>query len=1113
MKIKESISKYGREIVVGPVFGLIFRLISLVIVLYLPVSGDDLDRVSIVGRVSDVRGGLVVDALVIARRLETGVEQTTKSDGRGEYRLLRLSPGFYELRAEATGFQTVLVPGFNGLAGERVRYDFVLGPGRIAVEVTVGPEGGVIRGGKIRDEAIRVDVTRTVVGATLGRGVLEGLPVESRNPLDLVLTLSGATLPGLSDMDLAEGDRRVSYRATPEESGLFSLQGGTPFSNNLTIEGLDNNDDRAARERFVPSLAGVEEVQVITNQFSAEYGRAAGGRVNLRLRGGTESLHGEIFHYYRDARMNANGYFRNADPRRGARIPFFSANPGATIGGSPGFLRRWKGRFFTAFEYEYLDDRATIAALVPAVQNPRFPLPAPNGKILDGEVGLYDLSLRTPRENQTWQSREDFEPGGGHRLSTFLTLGRSVDRRGFPGGRRMIETMRRTGRDNISAAFTDQAVLSESVFNSLRFQWSRLSPTDSPLHSNTGSKRISAVAAPVVLIGIEDPRQLSGTDDDRSGTLVAGSSTLNGLDRREDRWQIQESMTVSRGLHTITFGGDLHAISSRFRDLSDATGTFSFDSVADFMANQPSRFVQRFRTESAISNHYQGIFWQDDWRIGQGLNLSFGLRWDNESVIADRNNFGPRLAMAWDPSGSGRSLLRAGYGTFFNRAMLRTIDDFKLTSQKLLLDTNNGLARGLLTGLDFPRALRLEDAGVAEATVAEGGFQRRLQSGFRLPESSQWSIGFERELGGWGRLEIGHVSHRGLHLWRESNINAARLPPGFSSWTDYLLSLKLSNAPDPSTGQRLYPGQADQIRFSTSVRPSETVRENGVTTITYGLNSVSTSNSTNGIRTALAVLRPLRPSTELTQVEELQSRGNSLYNGLSIGLNLKSGSRGSLRLGYTRSRSIDDGIVNTSSPLVAGDFRRERSLSLLDSRHRLVISGSWRLPAWRALLHLTTGWTVGGILQLTSARPFNIGIAGNDRNLDDVGNDRPNFSGDPARIGWRRPGEALAPEILDRFSLPTIGTAGDLARNAGRGPAIHTLNLRASRSFRVGSLTKAREKMAIQLQIEAFNPLNSTVFSFGAEYVDFTPGRTERFLTPTRTIKPRTLRIGIRFNY
>src|SRR5205814_8145629 len=160
-------------------------------------------------------------------------------------------------------------------------------------------------------DAPPVDTARTVVGGTVTSREVESLPVATRSIIDLIFTLSGVREEPLSTRDLAE-DRNTIPGGTPEESGNFSLSGGPAYSNNITIDGLDNNDDRAARERFQPSIEAVAEVQVITNQFSAEYGRASGGRINLRTRAGTKDLHGRLFYFFRDEALNANSFFNNA---------------------------------------------------------------------------------------------------------------------------------------------------------------------------------------------------------------------------------------------------------------------------------------------------------------------------------------------------------------------------------------------------------------------------------------------------------------------------------------------------------------------------------------------------------------------------------------------------------------------------------------------------------------------------------------------------------------------------------------------------------------------------------------------------------------------------------
>ena len=1062
-------------------------------------SIDDLDHVNFEGVATDGAGNVIANARVFVRQTSAGNERSIETDREGRYRFTTLAPGVYELRVEAEGFQTVRYEKISAVAGVTIRQDFKLSPATIEAQIKI----------EAATNPTLVDTARTVVGGTVTKEQIDKLPTESRNPLDLIFTLPGIAPPALGVRDLAEGDVKDDFRSTPEEAGVFSLTGGAPFSNNITIEGLDNNDDRGARERINLSIHAVEEVQVITNQFSAEYGRAAGGRVNLRLRGGSNQVHGQAFYYFRDESLNANSYRRNADPTRGFRAPFQNHNPGASVGAP---IIKNKIFIFGAYEYDNVYDRAEIIALVPVDANPALSLPKPNGANLgatarnkNGQtqmvnggaaVGLYDETVTTPRVANTFQSRVDLKLGEKHDAFTIFTLTRNRDERGFPGGRRTLETILSSGRDSQSYAFSDNFILSSRMVNTARFQFSRLTPSFAPPANR-----------PVVIIDIDDPRDVIGDADanplTRAGNLVAGSSTLAGVDRREDRYQIQDTLNYARGAHTARLGVDTQVIRSRFVDLSDTTGTFDFATPADFLANKPSRYRHRFNTESELRNTYTGAFVQDDWKPKPNLTFSFGLRWENETVIEDRNNFSPRLSLAWDPFKTGKTVVRAGYGAFYNRALLRTLDDFILTSNALQIDTNNESAERLLTELRFPAALAANDPRVAELGARESGFLRRLGEGFRIPESYQASIGFEREVARGFKVGVNYVFNRGSHLWREINANAPRLPTGFRDFTEYLLSRDFDNSRNPGAGQRpiTATGNADVARFSLSRTPSETITEGGKRIVIIGLNNPSTANNSIGRAGALAALRNLRPNPAVTQIEELQSRGNSYYHGVSFEAQRRLNDRGFMRASYTLSKLIDDGVVNTSSPLVVGDFRRERALSLQDARHRVAISCGAVFPRWLARLSLS------GAFNYSSSLPFSIGVRGADRNLDDVNNDRPNFTGDLDRIVWRRPGQPLDPTLVAGFSLPTIGTAGNLPRNAGRGPGAYTLNLRLAREFKFSESRKA------EIQIEAFNPFNATIFSFGSEFIDFGPTGLGDFLTPRRTVKPRTMRVGLKFDF
>lgn len=1088
---------------------------------------QDLDDVCFAGTVADQNGAVVRGANVTATLLTTKTARTVVTDAEGRYRFVELTPGAYTLRAARPGFADEERQNISTVAGQSVRLDFTLRPAGVEAAQTVSGDAA----------APAVDTTRTVTGGTLTREEVESLPVLTRSALDLVFTLGGVTEEPLSTRDVAE-DRGADGRAsiertatTPEEAGAFALAGGAAYSNNITIDGLDNNDDRAARERFQPSAEAVEEVQVIKNQFSAEYGRASGGRVNLRTRAGTNDLRGRLFYFFRDESLNANTWNNN---RRGLkRLPLQEHDPGFTLGGPVHVPKAlgplaYDGRartfFFVAYEQDSVLDSTLVDTLVPVEQNALFQLPRPTtlaGRRFEpsatppntpAELAPFVASVSTPLRAHTMTARLDHNYTSTHNGAFLFQLGRSKNLRQFGGGLRLAESLQGSERNTDALAYSDNFVLSSALVNQLRAQVSTLRPA------------LRAVGTrPVVLVQIDDP--LDDADPfDRSGTLVAGSSTSGATARSETRLQIQDALTILRGAHTLKLGADLQRVRSTFDDLTDAGGTYSFTSAGDFLASSPSRFRQRFNTESVQKNFYAGLFVQDEWRLRPNLTLAAGLRYESETVVRDRNNFGPRLAIAFDPFNSGKTVLRFGAGLFYNRALLRTIDDFTLGQNVVEFDTNNlpvAERRAFIAAnLRFPSTLKADSPLVRQFGTRQTDFSRRLDPSIRIPESYQANMGFERELGRGFVVEADYTFSRGIHLWREFNTNAPRLPAGFKDFAGYLLSRDFANFRDPSGTRPIYNASAagELVRFTLAPAAStdaiNRLVEFGLPVSVFNLNSV---NSTTTLEAALAALQPLRPDPSRVQVEQLAAIGNSFYNGLTVETRRRfsrgaGGAGGSLRASYTLSRLIDDGVVNTSSALRVGDFRAERSPSLLDRRHRFVFSATLDAPRrlWRLRL--------ASIMRLASGSPFNVSLGGDDRNLDDVSNDRPVFTGDASIIHWRRPGSPLDTRLLEAFSLPTIGQTGNLPRNAGRGPGLFTLDLNLAREFRLSEHTRLRPV------IEVDNALNKTVFTFAAEFINFDalrPGATDAqrqafadtFLTPTRTLRPRTMRVGVRLDF
>ena len=403
------------------------------------VSAQDLDNVMFSGRVTDQNGAIIPGAAVSATLIKTGTERTAVTDADGRYRLIQLEPGVYSLKASFTNFATEEKTELTTVAGQNVQLDITLRPAGVTASAIVVTQ----------TETPAVDITRTVVGGTLTTQEIESLPVATRSPLDLIFTLPGVSEEALSTRDLAE-DRNTNPANTPEESGTFSLSGGPAYSNNITIDGLDNNDDRAARERFQPSIEAVEEVQIITNQFSAEYGRASGGRINIRTRGGSNKYSGRAFYFFRNDIFNANT--SNNQARGLPRLPLEQHNPGFTFSGPlrlPIYDGRQRTFFFTAYEYDTTLDTATIDTLVPIQQNPLFAIPGPTvtDRASIGElrfaagIAPFISTLSTPVKNHIFTTRVDHRFSETHNGSALYQLGRLNNLRQFGGGNRLAESL------------------------------------------------------------------------------------------------------------------------------------------------------------------------------------------------------------------------------------------------------------------------------------------------------------------------------------------------------------------------------------------------------------------------------------------------------------------------------------------------------------------------------------------------------------------------------------------------------------------------------------------------------------------------------------------------
>ena len=1134
---------------------------------------QDLDNVTFSGKVVDSNNLPVVGASVTATQIETGKDRTVATNDEGRYKIIQLPPGTYNIKSTASGFGITENQGLITVSGQNVQLDFSLVPANVKAEqtVTIGD-----------DDTPVVDTTRTVVGGTITQRELEEIPNNSRNALDLVLTLGGTSEEALSTRDLAE-DRNADPSGAPAEQGNFSLSGGASYSNNITIDGLDNNDDRSAQDRFQPSLESIAEVQVITNQFSSEYGRASGGRINLRTKAGSNKFRGRAFMFFRDDRLNANTYYNNLTFYRSdgtvlraplERLPFTDYNPGFTLSGPVIVPYLYNGRkrtfFSVAYEYDKLNDTTLIDTYVPFVTNPRFTLPTPTGtsQTCDnsspaactanpptaGYVVPYNVTLPTPNNSNIVTARIDHEFFKGNNATFGYQFGRKNNRRTRGSSVTRVEDALQILNNNSDAFnFTDNQVFGAKTVNQFRFQYSKFTPsyeTNNPLD-------------PVVLISYRNP--ITNTVQ----TLTAGNSTASSntgfaANRREKRFQFQDTLTYILGSHSLKGGFDLQNVNSEAISLGDATGTFNFGSVLNYAANTLSRFRQNFGSDITVKNTYFGIFANDEFRPVSNLTVSYGLRYERETAISDSNNFGPRLGIAYDPFKKGKGVIRFGAGLFYNRALLRTVGDFiQNTSGNLFqFDTNligvsatdsrrtgilakiaTQFPNGFASVADLKTAIAAANCGTPTVPVVCSpnlGFVTNTSNGsnplrtvdpnLKIPESYQFNIGFEREIGKGLVFEANYTVNRTANLWREYNTNAPVVPTGYNDFTAYLLAnpYRFTNVNGTIRTYNFVLGPQNDsggVATSTGAACSTTATVSCIVNLnsvnsTRTLPSSASMDASNAVGTpvgiALAAVAQFRPNQNLSETARVSSIGNSFYQGLILEVRSRFrkigyGFGSTLRAAYTLSSTKDDGLNNTSNAEVNGDFSREFSRSLQDRRHRFAFSGTLQTPWWFGKLRFAP------LLRIGSAARFSLGY-GSDRNLDDLSNDRPNFSGNIKDVKFRNPGTPFPTALAAQFTLPPIGSrSGNLPRNAGISPNLFIFDLSVTREIKFG------ERVKLRPIIEFGNIFNATVFSYGAEFINFnalgaTPTVTqqttaENFLIPTRTYRQRTIRLGMRFDF
>ncbi|HSP91916.1 MAG TPA: TonB-dependent receptor [Vicinamibacterales bacterium] len=850
------------------------------------------------GTVRDSTGGVLPGATLVLVNIETGVERTSVTNETGRFRIPAVPAGAYTLTVSLDGFATVQRAGLTLEVGQVLAVDAALPPAGVSQEVTVTADAPVIEPG------------RTQTGAVVSRTEIENLPSNGRDFLSFSTQVAGVT----------------GQQMSGQGSGI-SFNGQRARSNNISVDGVDANGALNGNTRLTLSQEAVREFQVVTSQFAPEFGRAAGGLVNIVSRSGTNDFRGNAFLYVRDESMDA----RNAFVTEG-KPQFERQNYGGTFGGP---LKRNRTFFFGAVERMQRDESGVITisdSAVAAINAVLAARPIPNSGVTSIATGVYPIT----RRDTLVSFKLDHTLNANNTLAFRYTYGESNEgNAGGVGIGGLVAESGGGGQRNRDQSFlgTWTQVISPALLGELRVQ---VAPRDLTQYANDE-------VGPRVSI---------------SGVATWGRNTNFPVILDETTTQGSYTMSWQRGRHFVKFGGDIAHIASTSSFPVSFAGSFTFGSLATFTAGTPTTFTQGFgNPQIDLPDTMYAVFAQDSWSLSDRLTLVYGLRYDydaqpqnvprdrsnpieaplDDGIHRDGNNVSPRAGFTWDPIGGGRTLIRGGYGRFYDKVFLLVARNALLARQSISLSGANAAAQ-FREGA-FPESDQLPP-GFSLARPSINVSDPEMQ----IPYVDQVSLGVERQFGRDWSAAVNVVRNWGSDLLVSDNTNLG--PPTV---------LTSANAP-----------------------------------------SLGVSNPT-----AQQLGRPYYGSTNrldalFNNIQMVSSSGWSSYYGVQFTLEKRFSDGYSLRANYILSEAKDDGSDFTQAEQPNDPYNRaaERSYSAEHQRHRVTLSGVWELPYGRddgaegnpVLLGLFGGWTTSMTFTYRSGTAENHAV-GSDVNGD--GNSSP----------------------------------------------------------------------------------------------------------------------------
>ncbi len=1014
----------------GRGMGRLVILAVAMLVLATGLSAQSTIHGAIGGTVRDPSASVVPGVSVSALNVGTNSKSSAKTDANGRFVVSGLQPGTYVLEVNVSGFSTFQQENIIVEVGLITPVDVILSLAGQKATVVAVSESPVIL------------TSSPELASNINQISINNLPINGRRWSVFALGTPGANPDG--------------------NFGLVSFRGISGLLNNNTVDGGDNNQAFFAEEKgrtrinYSISAAAIQEFQVNTSNYSAEYGRSAGGVVNAVTKSGSNRIHGEAFWFYRSSDFGAFNPFQtvvNLVGGVGVTTPIKPEDKRHQFGGSIGGpIIKDKLFFFFSGDQQ----RRNFPGVANA-SNPTAFFSALSTSELSTLSGRGITAVQANSAFAFLQSLTGVVPRTGDQLILFPKLDWTINPKNhfsvsynrlrwdsLAGIQTQPIVFR--GRESFGSDFVKgdsvkarlDSTITQTIVNQFRFQYGR--------DFEFQNSQPSIAGEPVSAQGVSPQIRISG-----SAGITFGKPDF--LERRafpdEKNYQYSDTLSLARGQHFFRFGMDINRVHDLLDNLRQEGGAYSYSNRVQFISDYVAAVnsfpnpvcgsaAARAPCYTSVGQGFGptafkfrtidfGFFAQDDWRISTRLTLNLGLRYEYQKLPgpqipnpilpqtavfpSDKNNFGPRLGAAWDLTGHGKMVIRGGYGIYYGRIINSTISN---------AITNTGTAQGQLQFSFLPTSsgrplypnvgITPPPPGATPPDVVV--FASDLQN----PLIHQYDVVFEYQIATNTAISVSYLGSLGrdLPVFLDANL----FPP--------TANITYTISGGPKSGQ--------SFTFPLFTGP--------------------------------------RPNTSFGRITTISDTVKSKYNALVIKFDRRMTKGLQFQTFYTLSKSTDDGqssqtFTSSNNVLNRFDMSLEQGRANFDIRHRFGASAIWEPEYFKnkgtATRLALDGWSLSTIISAASGAPYTGGVSGNAPS----GTGATSFSINGAGGSNRPPFEA---------------------RNSFQMPRTVFVDLRASKKFQIV------ESIKLELFGEFFNLFN---------HVNITSVGTSQYSTGGTAAAPR----------